>query len=473
MLTLLVLFTTLRTDAQTPALNEVETPVLSAAEVAVSTPATLDTFGYGFNVAAWDTSRLQSMGFNWMKVFNPPGSRQPVNVLLRLDANAGHLSDVDDFGDNIQAIAQNNGAYIEAYEIGNEPNLDASYGWTDAPNAADYVTLLCEAYGRIKAVDPDAIVVSAGLAPTGRVTGSWNGHAGHNGLFQDEREFFKEFVTAGGGNCVDAVGYHPYGYAADYDNPPDPDPGCTNGFCFRGVEKLYELMQANGLADKKVWATEFGWIVSPPDECLNDGSWDGRTWQIVSEVEQATNLVGAYDFATTNWPWMEAMFVFNLNFNHAGLSTCEQMRYYAVQDRPAESALAAMPKVSGAPIGELAVTPQSITVIVTPTQQPFMITQTVMVANVGTKGFDYGVTAVYPNALTPAIISPTGRLNPGEQRSVQVVIESDGHTDGVYTGAVAISTTISSETSPAMLPVTLYIFNELHQTFLPLVEQEN
>ena len=100
----------------------------------------------------------------------------------------------------------------------------------------------------------------------------------------------------------------------------------------------------------------------------------------MSEAEQAANLVGAYDFATTNWPWMEAMFVFNLNFNHAGLSTCEQMRYYAVQDRPAELALAAMPKVSGAPIGELAVTPQSITVIVTPTQQPFMITQTVTVA---------------------------------------------------------------------------------------------
>jgi hypothetical protein len=215
------------------------------------------------------------------------------------------------------------------------------------------VTLLCEAYGRIKTADPTAIVVSAGLAPTGRVVGNWNDHAGHNGLHQDEREFFQEFVTAGGADCADVIGYHPYGYAADYDTAPDPDPNCTNGFCFRGVEKLYELMQANGLAYKKVWATEFGWLVTPPDSCTSDSSWDNRLWQTVSEAEQSANLVGAFEYATTNWPWMEAMFAFNLNFNKASYyETCEQMRFYAVQDQLAESALSAMPKVAGAAVGD-------------------------------------------------------------------------------------------------------------------------
>jgi len=440
--------------------------------VSTSTP-TLDTFGYGFNVAAWDTSLLQSMGFNWMKVFNVPGSKQPVNVLLRLDADVTHLSNVDAFGDNIQSIAQNNGAYIEAYEIGNEPNLDASYGWTTSPNAADYVTLLCEAYGRIKTADPNAIVVSAGLAPTGRVIGNWNGHVGHNGLYQDEREFFKEFVAAGGGACADAIGYHPYGYAAAYDTAPDPDPNCTNGFCFRGVEKLYELMQVNGLADKKVWATELGWLVLPPDSCTSDGSWDGRLWQIVSDAEQATNLVGAFEYATTNWHWMEAMFVFNLNFNKAGYyALCEQMRFYAVQDRPAESALSAMPKVAGAAIGELAVSPASITEIITPTQQPYAVTRTVKIENTGTKVFSYTVTAVTPNPLIPTIISPTDTLNPGEQSTFQVVIESDGRSVGSYNSAVSIETTISTETEPVTLPVTLFVFDTIHQAFLPMTIRE-
>ena len=114
------------------------------------------------------------------------------------------------------------------------------------------MTVLCTAYNEIKAVDSEAIVVSAGLAPTGRVTGNWGGHAGHNGLYQDEREFLKEFFDAGGGNCTDAIGYHPYGFSADYDVAPDvpdanPARNCTNGFCFRGTEKIYEIMVQRGM----------------------------------------------------------------------------------------------------------------------------------------------------------------------------------------------------------------------------------
>ena len=47
--------------------------------------------GYGFNVAPWDVALLQSMGFNWMKVFDAPGSVLPVNVLLRVNAQASDL----------------------------------------------------------------------------------------------------------------------------------------------------------------------------------------------------------------------------------------------------------------------------------------------------------------------------------------------------------------------------------------------
>ncbi len=244
-------------------------------------PTAVTEFGYGFNVASWDITRLQDMGFNWMKVFNGPGSRLPVKVLLRVDANAGHINDISGFGDSIAALAQAQKGYVDAYEIGNEPNLDASYGWTAAPVAADYAALLCEAYGRIKAIDPAAKVISAGLAPTGRVIGTWNGHPGHNGLYQDEREYFKAFLAAGGGSCLDGVGYHPYGFSADFAAEPDVDLGtpetyCVNGFCFRGVEKIYEIMQANSLGHKTVWATEFGWIVNPPSNCLSDPGWQGR-----------------------------------------------------------------------------------------------------------------------------------------------------------------------------------------------------
>lgn len=442
-----------------------------------------DQFGYGFNVAAWDIDRLQEMGFNWIKVFNGPGSRLPLNVLIRVDANAGHLSDVDGFGDDIAQLAASQKGYIDAYEIGNEPNLDATYGWgygstNVPPNAADYVTLLCEAYSRIKSVDPEAVVVSAGLAPTGRVQGDWNGHSGHNGLFQDEREFFKEFVAAGGGSCTDAIGYHPYGYAAEYDVAPEvivpdqPERSCANGFCFRGAEKLYELMQAQGMGDKTMWATEFGWIVAPPDGCLSDPGWTGRSWQIVSEQSQADNLVGAFEYATTHWPWMEAMFVFNLNFNQAGyLDSCEQMRYYSVQGRPAETALREMPKTGPAPVAELSLDRTAVVTVIADDQQPTTMTETVTLRNSGSKPLTYTVSVDGTADLTPTIVNETGTLDPGVETAVQLVIESTARPVGKVEGQVTVTTTETVVGAPVTVPLTLYVFDELHRAFLPLVNR--
>ncbi|MCP4423545.1 MAG: hypothetical protein GY803_03540 [Chloroflexi bacterium] len=432
-------------------------------------------FGYGFNVAAWDTDRLQAMGFNWMKVFDGPGSRLPVNVLLRVEANANHSNDLTAFGDSIAQLAQEQKGYVDAYEIGNEPNLDADYGWTAPPVAADYAALLCEAYGRIKAVDPNARVISAGLAPTGRVAGNWEGHPGHNGLYQDEREFFKEFIAAGGGACLDGVGYHPYGFSADYDAVPDAYSAdstqyCVNGFCFRGVEKIYDIMQTNGLGDKTVWVTEFGWIVEPPSECLDDPGWQGRQWQIVSEQKQADNLVGAFQYAVANWPWMEAMFIFNLNFNRAGYPTCEQMRFYGVQDRLAETALTAMPKVAAPEVGELSVNRPSVSAMITADQQPFSQTFPIQLSNMGTAVFTY-TTTITPSSLAATLTGDSGVVSPTQSVLISVTISSSGQLTGTYAAAINIVASPDTVGAPVTMPVNLFIVDQIYSTYLPLVER--
>lgn len=434
-------------------------------------------FGYGFNMAEWDVDKVQGMGFNWMKVFNGPGSRLPVNVLLRVDANATHMGDVAGFGDAIEQLAQEQLGFVDAYEIGNEPNLDASYGWTVAPNAADYATLLCEAYGRVKSVDPDAIVVSAGLAPTGRVQGSWNGHPGHNGLFQDEREFFLEFVAAGGGSCLDVVGYHPYGYSADFDAEPDnavpgdPTQNCANGFCFRGAEKLYELMADNGLDSKKMWATEYGWITQPPDDCMDDPGWQGRAWQIVSEQKQSDNLVGSFEYATANWHWMGAMFIFNLNFNEAPwFEECEQMRFYGVEGRPADAALTAMPKVSPPTVGVLEIAPLTISTIITPAQQPFSQVIPIHLENVGTLDLVYTATIQSGSAFTLTFVgSPTGTLAANEAAALSLQLGAGGLATGAYTGTVSISSNSEGVLVEDVVAVRLYVWDEINRVQLPVV----
>jgi hypothetical protein len=432
--------------------------------------------GYGFNVAMWDVSLLDSIGFNWMKVFNPPGGPVGPHILLRIEANAGHMGNVVGFGDNIASIAINHGAYIDAYEIGNEPNLDAGYGWNAPPIAADYAVLLCEAYGRIKAHHPQAKVISAGLAPTGRVQGNWNGHAGHNGMYQDERDWFKEFLDAGGGGCLDGVGYHNYGFSADYDTPPDtnggtPETNCSNGFCFRGVEKLREIMVERGLAHKTIWTTEFGWIVNPPSHCLNDLGWQGRQWQIVSEQKQAENLAGAYQYAAAHWPWMEAMFIFNLNFNTSGwYDECEQMRFYGVQGRPAEAALREMPKEIIPDKGELDIRPLAVTAVITPGQQPFTQATQLTFSNIGTALLTYTIT-IDNGTLAPTLLSPpTGVVEPGTFHLLALQMTSHDRPVGTYTAMLHV-TVNDVANGAADIPVRLHIFDTIHTTYLPLLQK--
>ncbi|CAG0937199.1 hypothetical protein TFLX_06112 [Thermoflexales bacterium] len=192
-----------------------------------------------------------------------------------------------------------------------------------------------------------AVVVSGGLATTGHVTSTWSGHLGHDGSKQDEREFLKEFLAAGGGDCLDALGYNTLGFETNYDAAPDVDGGtsatdCADGNCFRSVEKAYAVMQSYSL-DKPIWITGVGWLTAPPSSCVSDPRWQDRSGEIVTSARQSDNLVGAFRYAHLSWPWLKAMFVFNLDFNMAPwYDECDPVRYYSIAGQPAFLALDAM-----------------------------------------------------------------------------------------------------------------------------------
>ena len=265
---------------------------------------------------------------------------------MRLAVDASDLNDLSALSNRISQIAAANGS-VESFQIGNDPNLSSE--WGAPPDAHSYSQVLCTAYQSIRQVRPWALVVSGGLATTGRVTGTWNGHLGHDGSKQDEREYLKEFIDAGGGDCLHVVGYNALGFKANYDATPDVDGGtpetdCATGLCFRSVEKAYAILQSHGL-DKPIWVTGVGWLTAPPASCLSDSRWQGRTGQVVTPAQQSDNLVGAFRYARLGWPWLKAMFVFNLDFNLAPwYDECEPMRYYSVAGQPAFLALGAMSK---------------------------------------------------------------------------------------------------------------------------------
>ncbi len=103
--------------------------------------------GYGFNLYA-DVQSMLDMGFDWLKGFpdtNLAGYPVQTNILFRYPAmysNTLDITDVTAFSNDIYAIALDNKDYIDAWEIGNEVNIDnPDYGWGAPPDATQYKTL--------------------------------------------------------------------------------------------------------------------------------------------------------------------------------------------------------------------------------------------------------------------------------------------------------------------------------------------
>jgi hypothetical protein len=146
------------------------------------------------------------------------------------------------------------------------------------------------------------------------------------------------------------------------------------------------------------------------------------------------------------------------------------MRFYAVANRPAEAALAAMPKVAGAGVGELSLMPGTVTAVYTPTQQPINETVTVTLKNSGMASLAYTMTLQVNPPLSLSTTAPlTGSLDPDEETAVPLQLMLDGQPTGSYSSLVQIDTTSNGVMSSASLPVTVHLWDEIHETFLPVV----
>ncbi len=231
-----------------------------------------------------------------------------------------------DLGDFLYALASRYRGRIKAYQIWREPNLASQWG---RPNAAEYAALLRVAYLNIKVADPEALVISAGLAPT---------ESGLPVAIPDDL-FLRQIYQAGGRRYFDLLGVNAPGFKA----PPEVSPeqvaksplwGEHRAFSFRRVEDLRHIMVEKGDEAKKVAITEFGW------------STNEHRWHAVTEEEQADYLVRAYRWARENWSrWMRMMVAPPLA--DPGWTESDEGYFLTCPDgslRPAYEALKAMEK---------------------------------------------------------------------------------------------------------------------------------
>jgi hypothetical protein len=133
---------------------------------------------------------------------------------------------------------------VRDWEIWNEANT--YWFWAPAPDPAAYTALLKAAYPAIKAIDPGATVLTAGLSPAPDAP---------DGSLMSPVRFLEGIYAAGGRGFFDAVAHHPSNWPY---MPLRPEPN-FNDNAFGGVTpRLYQTMQANGDGAKKIWATEMG-----------------------------------------------------------------------------------------------------------------------------------------------------------------------------------------------------------------------
>ncbi|MBI4320684.1 MAG: hypothetical protein HY675_19505 [Chloroflexi bacterium] len=313
-------------------------------------------FGYVKYYAKWADYESTKGQYAWLaspatdrvKTMAERAAALGVRVVVRLDyppawaaPGSGNRPPANpaDFGNFVGAYAQFMKGRVAAYEIWNEPNLSWEWG-NMSPDPERYTQLLMAAYPRIKAADPQAIVISAGLASTG-------GDGGVTAM--NDVEFIDRMYRAGARNYFDALGSHPYGFA----NSPETRNG-NNVTDFQRAADQHAVMERYGDGAKRVWATEFGWLLDPAyyghPEYVNSPLWAGRQWQRVAPQTQADYVVRAYQYAYANWPWMAVMMLFNLDFSMVDYYPPEEpMRWYSIVNadyspRPAYTALRTMAK---------------------------------------------------------------------------------------------------------------------------------
>ncbi|MBI5291615.1 MAG: hypothetical protein HY872_07050 [Chloroflexi bacterium] len=272
--------------------------------------------GMGFTwvkqIFAWrDIEDQQKGAYNWYRpdIIVDAAQGRGLKLLVRLDHQpfwaqpdggatplpSAPPKNFADYGDFCHAVADRYKGRIAAYQVWNEPNLAREWG-NQPPDPAAYVRLLAACYVGIKTADPAAIVISAGLAPTG---------TDDDTAIPDDR-FVREMYAAGGGPYFDALGVH----AAGYMNPPERSPDDTEAdpalqarwITLRHVEDIRQIMVENGDEAKQIAILEMGWTTD------TNPVHTGYNWYAVTEQQQARYLVGAYQWAKAHWqPWIGLM----------------------------------------------------------------------------------------------------------------------------------------------------------------------
>ncbi len=218
----------------------------------------------------------------------------------------------EDYADYVGAVVARYAGRIRFYQIWNEPNIYPEWGNQPVSPEA-YTALLCLAYARVKATDPQAVVISGALAPTAEL-GTWNPTYAGNNLM--DVVFLQRMYDAGAGACFDVLAVNDYMlWSGPTDHRMRPTQGQMN---FSRPMWVRDVMVANGDAAKPIWVSEMNSNAAPPEI-------EARYGRVTLE-QQARYAPLAYERIQREWPWIGVTTVWF--FKRASDAERDQSFYY-------------------------------------------------------------------------------------------------------------------------------------------------
>lgn len=221
-----------------------------------------------FNWATYDAvlSDIQNAGFNvllgllfspaWAVPAGSPSSTPPTNNQDLADFATAAVNRYKPGG----TLDRN----VQYWEVWNEPNISAF--WGGAPNVTKYAGLLSATYDAIKAAQPTAIVLMAGLAPFGQY-----GNSNASGM--NPKNYLEGIYAAGVGSKFDGVTWHTYTSTDVHDYEFSVFSGWSD--LEASTPSVRSIMVANGQSTKPIWVTEHG----IPIGLVKAGSVVDQQWQ--------------------------------------------------------------------------------------------------------------------------------------------------------------------------------------------------
>ena len=245
-----------------------------------------------------------------VRLSNPPIWSRAAGNEIGAKAPPDALSE---YGDYVEAIVSRYRGRIRYYQVWNEPNCCAEWGKRSI-SPEQYTQLLKVTYTRTKTVNPDAVLLTAPLAPTIELL-EVAGQTGAPPALNDFL-FLQRMYDAGAKAYFDILAVQDYGL---WSGPSDRRmrPRVIN---YSRPEYMRDIMIRNGDANKAIWASEIGWNSTP--DGVDPYFPFGRT----PEELRGPYLIEALERQQKEWPWMGVSTVWF--FKQASDEEANQAQYY-------------------------------------------------------------------------------------------------------------------------------------------------